>query len=121
MDAVVIACCTDGMIHKISRYMQGRELAYSRNFKFPDEETGEILAVSFRGRKLYIPPFGICGLGEDETAAARVLAGMKKYVDGGEEVYPLRYALEDAYTANLMTTAAGNSWQPQKSQNRPWK
>ncbi len=33
---------------------------------------------------------------------------MKKYVDGGEEVYPLRYALEDAYTANLMTTAAGN-------------
>lgn len=88
---------------------------------YKDEETGEILAVSFRGRKLYIPPFGICGLGEDETAAARVLAGMKKYVDGGEEVYPLRYALEDAYTANLMTTAAGNSWQPQKSQNRPWK
>ena len=46
---------------------------------------------------------------------------MKKYVDRGEEVYPLRYALEDAYTANLMTTAAGNSWQPQNSQNRPWK
>lgn len=43
MDAVVIACCTDGMIHKISRYMQGRELKYSRNFRFEDEETGEKL------------------------------------------------------------------------------
>ena len=64
---------------------------------------------------------GTGDLNADETAAARVLAGMKKYVDGGEEVYPLRYALEDAYTANLMTTAAGNSWQPQNSQNRPWK
>ncbi len=42
-DAVVIACTTDGMINKISRYSKGRELYYSRGFKFVDEETGEIL------------------------------------------------------------------------------
>ena len=109
---------TDNMVY----FLKDNNVAASEKMDvYKDEETGEILEVSFRGRKLYIPPFGICGLGEDETAAARVLAGMKKYVDGGEEVYPLRYALEDAYTANLMTTAAGNSWQPQKSQNRPWK
>lgn len=42
-DAVVIACTTDGMINKISRYSKGRELLYSRGFQFVDEETGEIL------------------------------------------------------------------------------
>lgn len=41
-DAVVVACCTDGMIQKISRNVQGRELAYAGNFQFIDIETGEI-------------------------------------------------------------------------------
>lgn len=59
MDAVVIACCTDGMIHKISRYMQGRELAYSRNFKFPDEETGEILNRDNFTREQWDEKFGV--------------------------------------------------------------
>jgi len=41
-DAVVVACCTDGMIQKISRNVQGRELAYAGNFQFIDVVTGEI-------------------------------------------------------------------------------
>lgn len=41
-DAVVVACCTDGMIQKISKNVQGRELAYAGNFQFIDIETGEI-------------------------------------------------------------------------------
>lgn len=41
-DAVVVACCTDGMIQKISKNVQGRELAYAENFQFIDIETGEI-------------------------------------------------------------------------------
>ena len=40
-DAVVIACCTDGMIQKISRNIQGRELLYARGFTAVDVETGE--------------------------------------------------------------------------------
>ena len=59
MDAVVIACCTDGMIHKISRYVQGRELAYSRNFKFPDEETGEIMNRDNFTREQWDEKFGV--------------------------------------------------------------
>lgn len=43
MDAVVIACCTDGMIHKISMFVKGRELRFNRNLTIVDEKTGEIL------------------------------------------------------------------------------
>lgn len=43
MDAVVVACCTDGMINKISRNIQGRELAFAYGLKYVDVETGEIL------------------------------------------------------------------------------
>lgn len=42
MDAVTIACCTEGMINKISRSMQILELRYMRNGRMVDEETGEI-------------------------------------------------------------------------------
>lgn len=59
MDAVVIACCTDGMIHKISRYVQGRELEYSRNFKFVDEETGEIFDRDNFTREQWDEKFGV--------------------------------------------------------------
>jgi len=41
-DAVVVACCTDRMIQRISKNIQGRELAYQGNFQFIDVETGEI-------------------------------------------------------------------------------
>lgn len=43
MDAVVIACCTDGMIQKISKNIQARELAFAYGLKYVDIETGEIL------------------------------------------------------------------------------
>ena len=42
MDAVTIACCTEGMIQKISRSMQILEMRYMLKGKMYDEETGEI-------------------------------------------------------------------------------
>ncbi len=86
-----------------------------------DHKTGEIERITFRGEIIYTPPFGICGLSEDETAVARVMYGMKKYVDTGEEFYPLRYALEDAYVAVLMQEACDNSWTTVTSSAREWK
>lgn len=59
MDAVVIACCTDGMIHKISRYMKGRELQYSRGFKLVDEETGEVFERDNFRREEWDKKFGV--------------------------------------------------------------
>ena len=44
VDAVVIACCTDGMIQKISRNIQGRELRYTRGIETVDVETGELIS-----------------------------------------------------------------------------
>ena len=41
VDAAVIACVTEGMINRISRYSKRREILY--NSKLVDEETGEII------------------------------------------------------------------------------
>lgn len=39
-DAVVVACCTDGMIQKISRNVQAREILYTNGGSMFDEELG---------------------------------------------------------------------------------
>ena len=65
-----------------------------------------MLGVAFQGRTLYAPPFGPCGLPEDETAIAQMLQGMARFIETGEELYPLADALEDAYTALLMASPA---------------
>lgn len=59
MDAVVIACCTDEMIAKVTKYMQDRETAYSKNFRIADEETGEILTRSNFTREQYDEAYGV--------------------------------------------------------------
>lgn len=110
-------------------------------FKY-DPSGREVLSVTFQGQSLYSPPFGVCGLSEDETAIARVLSGMKEYVDTGREVYPLSCALEDAYLALLMTdsplsrrgtetadessgdrieTKSSSGWYQNETNPRPWK
>lgn len=58
-DAVVIACTTDGMINKISRYSMGKELLYSRGFQFIDEETGEILNRDNFSREQWDEKYGV--------------------------------------------------------------
>lgn len=59
MDAVVIACCTDGMIQKISRYAKGRELRYARGYRYVDEETGEIFDCREMSRDEWDAKFGV--------------------------------------------------------------
>ena len=59
MDAVVIACCTDEIIAKVTKYMQDRETAYSKNFRITDEETGEILTRSNFTREQYDETYGV--------------------------------------------------------------
>ena len=84
--------------------------------------TGEILSVSFQGKRLYTPPFGVCGLPEDETAIARMLVGMKEYLTTGKEIYPFAFALEDAYLALLMSDRRSTEgWHQAETGPRPWK
>lgn len=61
------------------------------------------------------------GLGEDEAAIAQLLRGMKGYIDTScGEIYPMRYALEDAYIAALMTKAGDEPYHTCRSAPRPW-
>lgn len=59
VDAVVIACCTDGMIHRISRSVQARELRYARDTQFVDEETGEIYDRNLFSKEEWDEKFGV--------------------------------------------------------------
>lgn len=59
VDAVVIACCTDGMIHRISRSVQAREIAYAMDTQFIDYETGEILDRAYFTRDEWDEKFGV--------------------------------------------------------------
>ena len=86
-----------------------------------DSVTGEALSVSFRGETLYTPPFGPCGLPDDETAIACLLAAMAHYLETGEEYYSLAEALEDAELGDMMVAAANHPWSMQHSVLRPWK
>ncbi len=59
VDAVVIACCTDGMIHRISRSVQAREIAYAMDTQFVDYETGEIFDRAHFTKDEWDEKFGV--------------------------------------------------------------
>lgn len=57
-DAVVIACVTNGIIQKISKYIKGREIRFSRNLTIIDEKTGEIYKPCDYSRNEWDKMFG---------------------------------------------------------------
>ena len=56
-------------------------------------------SLQLNGEVLYRNPYlkEDVRLSDDEIAMARILDGMAAYVNGGEEIYPLREALQDTY------------------------
>lgn len=62
MDAVVVACCTDGMIQKISRSTQYREVLYrgqaKPDYEIVDAETGEIISLADLTREEWDERYG---------------------------------------------------------------
>lgn len=80
----------------------------------------EVTDAGFEGACLYRPPFGLCGLSQDETAVAVLMRRMAAYVRGsGGEPYPLREALQDAYMAILMREA-DESGRTVRSERQVW-
>ena len=75
--------------------------------------------IAFAGKSVYRNPFAQNTLPEDETAIARMLIGMKNYVDGGEEIYPLADALQDAYLTTLLK-AAIETGEMQSAKSQIW-
>lgn len=101
VDAVIVACCTDGMIHKISRNMQARELKYARGFKLYDEETGEIFERDKFSRDEWDEMFGVqiprpweafkteveVRMGADPKNFLETHADVAKEIDYPEEIF----------------------------------
>lgn len=57
---------------------------------------------------------------QDEYAIATMLYDMREFLDGGDEIYPLREALDDAYFWLLMNKAVALPWTEIKAQDVPW-
>lgn len=80
----------------------------------------EITEITFDGKRVYTPPFGLCGLSEDETAMAEVMRDAALYARGeAEPVYELADALQDAYMAILLRQAV-DTGKTQYSEIQPW-
>ncbi|MCD7807502.1 MAG: Gfo/Idh/MocA family oxidoreductase [Lachnospiraceae bacterium] len=84
-------------------------------------EFTEVTGISFRGEEIYTPPFGLCGLSQDETAIALVMADAAECGAGLKEAdYPLREALQDCYMAILLEESI-QTGRPVESQVMPWQ
>lgn len=66
----------------------------------------EIQDIVFEGKSIYNPPFGLCGLSEDETAIASMMQQTALYARGQKDSpYPLDEAVFDAYMAIVLQRA----------------
>ena len=66
----------------------------------------EIQNIVFEGKSIYNPPFGLCGLSEDETAIATMMQKTALYSKGLEDSpYSLDEAVFDAYMAIILQRA----------------
>ena len=103
------------------------------NIDLKEEDRGamDISGVNVQAHNVYEATFGVCGLSEDETAIARLMAETAQYSRGegyennGESIAvqrdrELREALQDAYTAILMAKAV-ETGETVASEVQPWQ
>ena len=80
----------------------------------------EVTSVLFNGDTVYEPPFGLCGLAQDETAMAIMMQQASLYGKGlAGSPYPLQEALQDAYTMLLMQKAC-ETGEKVCTERQPW-
>lgn len=58
VDAVIVACCTNGMIQKITRNLQSQEMRRGKGLKAVDPETGELICRDDYTEEQWIQKFG---------------------------------------------------------------
>ena len=78
-------------------------------------------SLQLNGQVLYRNPYlqEDVRLNDDEIAMAQILDGMAAYVGGGEEIYPLREALQDTYL-HLMLDESIRLGQPIETTTQSW-
>lgn len=82
------------------------------------ENLGDIQQISFNNQILYQKQINLST--QDEIAIARLLYKMKDFVSSKKEIYPLRYALEDAYVSLLMNELSDSKYGTKISRKRGW-
>lgn len=75
--------------------------------------------ISFQGRRIYENPFPGVRLNDDEIAVTDVMMHMKHYVETGEDFYPLREGLQDAYLDFSMARAL-ETGETVKTEKQSW-
>ena len=78
-------------------------------------------SLQLNGKTLYENPYikEDVRLNDDEIAMARILDGMRDYVNGGREIYPLRQVLQDTYL-HLMLDESIRTGKPIKTCTQSW-
>jgi len=75
--------------------------------------------ITFRGKRIYENPFPGMRMNDDEIAVADAMKRMKNYVETGEDFYPLRDGLQDAYL-NFCMEEAMDSGKVVKTEAQGW-
>ena len=78
--------------------------------------------ISFNGEMVYTSPFAKhteARLTDDEIGMGSLLLGMNRLIRNGEEIYPLKEALQDTYLY-LMMDEAIRTGQSVQTQKMPW-
>jgi len=108
------------MVNETFRYLDDKNMPHEAEMKIEKFESGQIESVKFEEKSVYQCTYGDCGLSEDETAIAGLMAGMREFNITGKEVYPLADAMQDAYITILMQQALANPNQEIKMQSQKW-
>ena len=78
--------------------------------------------ITFNGQFVYEDPFAKyteARLTDDEIAMGSLLLGMKRLIETGKSIYPLKEALQDTYLY-LMMDEAIRLGQPVRTEKQPW-
>ncbi len=85
-------------------------------------EGGFHRGITFNGQFVYESPFAKYmeqRLTDDEIAMGSLLLGMHRLIETGEEIYPLKEALQDTYLY-LMMDESIRTGAPVRTQKQPW-
>lgn len=89
--------------------------------RYENLEGCALRGLYLNGRTVYESPYWKedVRLNDDEIAMAVVMDGMKRYVDGGEEIYPVEEAMQDTYL-HLMLDESIRQGKPLKTETQIW-
>ena len=119
LDGKVVYLNSDNEAEEADLRIESRQIV--REFRNPNPEfSEEVTDIYFQDEKLYEPPFGLCGLSQDETAVAQLMLKTAEYAKGiADSPYPLNEALQDAYMAILMKNSE-ETGKPAESGHQIW-